>query len=91
VTYAGAPKGPDTTRAYLRARDLSTPAKAVAKRDRIISEWTTLQVQTALGAQFRHDARVLLRRPRWMPEAIYRRLLASIVVETRAAERVRHG
>ena len=38
-----------TDRRYLRARDMSSPAKAVAKRDRIISDWHYLQVQTALG------------------------------------------
>jgi hypothetical protein len=80
-----------TARAYLRARDLATPVKAVAKRDRIIADWSALRVQTALGAQFRHESRVSLRRPWWMPGPLYRRLLASIVVEYRAAERVKHG
>ena len=78
-------------RAYLRARDLASPAKAVGKRDQIIRDWTELTVQTALGVQFRHGARVILRRPGWLPGPLYRRLLASIVVEYRASERVKHG
>lgn len=77
--------------AYLRARDLVHPLKAVAKRDKVIADWTTLKVQTALGAQFRHGARVSLRRPIWMPGPLYRLLLRSIIVDYRAEERVRKG
>lgn len=80
-----------TERAYLRARDLATPTKAVVKRDRVIADWTALRVQTALGAQFRHESRVSLRRPWWMPGSLYTTLLRSIVVDYRAAERVKHG
>ncbi len=78
-----------TDRAFLRARDLADPAKAVRKRDEILFDWTSVKVRTALGAAFRHDARATLRRPWWMPAWLYRRLLASIVVEYRGAERVR--
>ena len=77
--------------AYLRARDMADPAKAVRKRDKIIADWSELRVQTALGVQFRHGARVSLRRPWWMPGPLYRVLLRSIVVEQRAEERVRKG
>ena len=80
-----------TERAYLRARDLASPAKAVARRDQVIADWSTLRVQTALGVQFRHESRVILRRPWWMPGRLYRRLLSSIVVDYRASERVKHG
>lgn len=78
-----------TDRAFLRARDLADPAKAVRKRDELLFDWSAIKVRTALGTMFRHDARATLRRPWWMPGWLYRRLLASIVVEYRSAERVR--
>ena len=77
--------------AYLRARDMAHPAKAVAKRDKLIADWSALKVQTALGVQFRHESRVSLRRPWWLPGPLYRILLGSIIVEYRSAERTRKG
>ena len=76
---------------YLRARDLSDPTRAIRKRDHVIADWTEFKVQTALGVQFRHGARVSLRRPIWMPGPLYRLLLRSIIVEYRTKERVRKG
>lgn len=77
--------------AYLRAREMAEPAKALRKRDKVIADWTTLKVQTALGVQFRHGARVRLRQPWWMPGPLYRVLMRSIIVDYRAEERTQKG
>lgn len=50
---------------------------------RAIDEWSTLKLKTALGMQFRQTARVVVVKPWWMPERLYRALLRSIVIETR--------
>lgn len=78
-----------TTRRYLSKRDLAEPVKAASRTREILSDWQTLQIGTALGAKFRHHARVTLRRPAWMPGPLFRVLLRSIVVETQNEERAR--
>ena len=50
---------------------------------RAISEWTELKIKTALGMEFRQTGRVVVVRPWWMPDALFRRLLRSIVIETK--------
>jgi hypothetical protein len=78
-----------TTRRYLSKRDLAEPVKAASRTREILSDWQTLQIGTALGAKFRHHARVALRRPAWMPGPLFRCLLRSIVIETQNEERDR--
>ena len=34
-----------------------------------------------VGIEFRQTFRVIIRRPRWMPDSIYRRLMRTIVIE----------
>lgn len=80
-----------TTRRYLGHRDLASPGKAASRTREILTDWQTLQVATALGAKFRHHARVVLSRPAWMPGPLFRVLLRSIVVETENEERERSG
>ena len=78
-----------TPRLFLSRRDLRSPEIAAARTRQVISEWESVRVKTALGTHFRHSSRVELVRPWWMPAALYRWLLRSIVVETQAEEKVR--
>ena len=78
-----------TTRRYLNARDLASPVKAALRTREVLTDWQTLQISTALGAKFRHHARVTIRRPAWMPGPLFRVLLRSIVLETQNEERER--
>ena len=73
-----------TSRAYLNARKLRTPENAARETAAILDEWRTLRLKTALGRQFRHTERVVMRRPRWMPRRLYRWLLSTIVFEAPA-------
>ena len=40
-------------------------------------------IEDGLRFRFGYQARVTIRKPRWMPEFVYRRLMRTIVVETR--------
>ncbi len=70
-------------RVFLGGRRSATP-EAFARHSRTaITDWQRLQVKTALGMQFRHTSRVVIVKPAWMPAWLYRRLLRSIVIETK--------
>lgn len=40
-------------------------------------------IMDRVGIEFRQTVRVIIRRPRWMPDSIYRRLMRTIVIEER--------
>lgn len=51
---------------------------------RVIAEWQELRLRTALGATFHSKAsRIVIRKPAWMPESLYRALMRTIVIEER--------
>lgn len=72
--------------AYINARKLRTPAKARSRTVKVIADWETMRVRLALGQQFRRTSRVVLKRPWWMPEALFMWLLRAIVIETAKVE-----
>lgn len=39
-------------------------------------------VRDTVGIVFRQNVRVRIRRPRWMPDRVYRALMRTIVIET---------
>lgn len=69
--------------AFLGQRKTTSPAKFDRHVRRELADWQEFRIRTALGMEFRQTSRVLLVKPRWMPGAIYRRLLRSIVIETK--------
>lgn len=70
-----------TTRRYLRARRVKSPAEAYRSTLIVLDEWRTLRLKTALGQAFRQTERVVMRRPGWMPRRLYLYLLSTIVFE----------
>ena len=40
-------------------------------------------IEDGLRLRFGYQARVTIRKPRWMPEPVYRRLMRTIVVEVK--------
>jgi hypothetical protein len=51
---------------------------------REIAAWQEYRVKTAMGKTFRSTAtRIVIRRPRWMPERVYAALMRTIVIEER--------
>ncbi len=70
-----------TTRSYLRARKMETPAEAHRSTLEILDDWRSLRLKTALGKTFRQTERVVIRRPRWMPRRLYLWLLSKVVYE----------
>lgn len=74
-------------RTYLGRRKVASPAAFDRHVRRVIADWQEQRIRTALGAEFRLQSRVLVVRPWWMPERLYRWLLRSIVVESRDTSR----
>lgn len=72
------PKG----RLFLSRRDTRSPDAARHATFEAISDWQATLVKNALGQKFRASARVVLRRPWWMPSPLYRALMRSVVVES---------
>jgi hypothetical protein len=72
------------SRIYLSRRDLRTPEHAQNAAVEAITDWQDTLVRNALGQKYHASARVLLRRPWWMPGPLYQALLRSIVVEHQA-------
>lgn len=70
------------SRRFLGRRKAGDVARFDRHARRAIDEWSTLKIKTALGMEFRQTARVMVVRPWWMPESLYRALLRSIVIET---------
>jgi hypothetical protein len=75
------------SRLYLSRRDTRSPAVAQQATFDAISDWQATEIKNALGQHFRASVRVGLRRPWWMPRALYRALLASVVTEARWEQR----
>lgn len=48
---------------------------------RVLADWQTVRVRTALGVQFRQTSRVMLRKPWWIPWRVYLWLFHSIVID----------
>ena len=69
--------------AFLGGRKTTSPEKFDRHVRRELADWQEFRIRTALGMEFRQTSRVLLARPVWMPAWLYRRLLRSIVIETR--------
>lgn len=72
--------------AFLGRRKVSSPEKFGQHARTELAEWQEFRIKSALGMQFRQTSRVVVVRPRWMPAFLYRRLLGSIVVETKDVE-----
>lgn len=75
-------------RIYLGRRDVRTPARAAETAHAAIVAWRSTEVRNALGQHFRASVQVEVRRPWWMPLAVYERLMRTVVV-TSSAERRR--
>lgn len=67
-------------------RKTSSPAKFDRHVRRELAEWQEFRIRTALGMEFRQSSRVVIARPRWMPAWLFRRLLQSVVIETKDVE-----
>ena len=72
-------------RAYLGARKLRGKVKAAMTVEKVIADWTDYRIKSALGVTFRERDRIILRRPIWMPGALYRWLMRTVVVERDSA------
>ena len=52
---------------------------------RVIAEWQSARVRDALGREFRTTStRVVVQKPGWMPDRLFRWLMRTIVVQERA-------
>lgn len=58
--------------------------KDAERMGREIATWQETRVRSSLGKEFRSTAsRIVIRKPRWMPERVYRGLMRTIVIEER--------
>lgn len=69
--------------AFLGRRKTTSPEKFDRHVRRELATWQEHRIRTALGMEFRQTSRVLIVKPTWMPGALYRCLMRSIVIETR--------
>jgi hypothetical protein len=69
--------------AFLGERKTTSPEKFAKHSRRVLADWQEHRIRTALGMEFRQSSRVLIVKPWWMPGPLYRRLMRSIVIETR--------
>jgi hypothetical protein len=53
---------------------------------RVLADWQTVRIRTALGVQYRQSSRVLLRKPGWMPWRLYHWLFRQIVIDAEPIE-----
>lgn len=72
-----------TARAFLGRRKTRTPEKFGRHAARELAAWQEHRIRTALGMEFRQTSRVLIVQPWWMPGALYRRLMRTIVIESK--------
>lgn len=72
--------------AELRDLEENAPTATTRRKAREISVARSRAIGRELSnyLELRKEIRVSLRRPSWMPRAVYRRLLRSIIVEERA-------
>ena len=69
------------SRVYIGRRDSADPIKTQRAVREAITDWQVLVIKNALGQKFKATMQVSLRRPRWMPKWLYRRLMASVVID----------
>jgi hypothetical protein len=69
------------SRVFVGERKTKDPAKTERAVKDAISDWQALEIKNALGQKFRATMQVRLVRPRWMPKWLYRRLMASVVID----------
>lgn len=66
---------------------MSAPERLVApegEAHRVIAEWQSARVRDALGREYRTTStRVVVRKPGWMPDRLFRWLMRCIVLEER--------
>lgn len=83
---------PAVSKSFIRARQTANRDKAFEQAGKVIADWHTYRIKTALAKEFRLTSRIVLRRPWWMPSRLYMGLLRSIIIEQRPIEeRDRHG
>ncbi|MEW6223179.1 MAG: hypothetical protein AB1627_00980 [Chloroflexota bacterium] len=71
------------TSRFLGARKSSTPEAFGRHATRLLADWQEHRIRTALGMEFRQTSRVLIARPWWMPGWLFRRLMRSVLIETK--------
>jgi len=76
------------SRVFLGGRKTADPAKTERAVAESVAEWRTLELRNALGMKFRASMQVQVRRPRWMPDPLYRWFMRTIVVPSKL-ERLR--
>ena len=69
------------SRVFVGERKTKDPAKTERAVKDAITDWQVLVIKNALGQRFKATMQVSLRRPRWMPKWLYRRLMASVVID----------
>lgn len=69
------------SRVFVGERKSANPAKTQQAVQDAISDWQVLEIRNALGQKFRATMQVRLHRPWWMPGFLYRRLMASVVID----------
>ena len=69
------------SRVYIGRRDSADPIKTQRAVREAITDWQVLVIKNALGQKFRATMQVRLHRPWWMPGFLYRRLMASVVID----------
>jgi hypothetical protein len=77
--------GIPVTRRFMGRRKVADAPAAIRATAKVIAEWEQLRVRTALGNEFRRESRIVLNRPAWMPDRLYRALLRTIIVDARDA------
>lgn len=70
-------------KAFLGRRKTSGPGKFDRHVRRELASWQEFRIRTALGMEFRQTSRVLIVKPAWMPGVLFRRLMRSVVIETK--------
>lgn len=75
------------TKRYMGSRKMRDLRAVTAHTAQVIADWEQLRLTTALGTVVKRESRIVLKQPVWMPGWLYRRLLRSMVVETRDATR----
>ena len=72
-----------STKRFLGQRKAGTADRFARHVREAIDDWSELKLKTALGMEFRQTGRVVLARPWWLPRSLYRRLLRTVVIETK--------
>lgn len=72
----------------------AAPVTSIEVRDgadpsRVLADWQTIRIRTALGVEFRQTTRVVLQRPWWLPSFLFHELLRAVVIEKAGKIRAR--